>query len=319
MAEDPASSSGEAYLEEEEEGNFSGNEGEEVATAFAEEEEDENEELEDGVVNNVGNWRLTVWIDGEFWQVRFALEKMYYMFRHLSPLVYRPDRFGSLNEGFEVPPLGQKKFKILVFVPGTCVGPGASSGLTALLSAHLSTLTFIERWGIPLHMTNFNHSNIVVRTHVDHRVDLRKMANALGTDRARYDPDPSSPNSFPACFLRLHGPWLPEEQRDKVKALVYSTGRIVITGIRSEADVERCESEAKEIATHFKLDEGLQTLPSSLYYSEKKRLTGTESNLREVEETLGAMDREDYGGEIPSRTAMLVDGVSLPSIEYKPF
>ncbi len=110
----------------------------------------------------------------------------------------------------------------------------------------------------------------------------RKMADSLGSDRARYDPDPSSPNSFPACFLRLHGPWLPEEQRDKVKALVYSTGRIVITGVRSEADVSRCESEAKQIASHFMLDEVFHTLPRSLYYSEKKRLTGTESNLREV-------------------------------------
>ncbi|MEM2109044.1 MAG: TATA-box-binding protein [Candidatus Odinarchaeota archaeon] len=66
--------------------------------------------------------------------------------------------------------------------------------------------------------------NVVASVSLDDRIDLNKLSNNIS--EAEYDP-----SQFPGLVLRLKDP--------KAAILVFNTGRMVVTGLRSEEDAPK--------------------------------------------------------------------------------
>lgn len=203
----------------------------------------------DEIVNNVCYFRLALQLsDGTIAPVALNLPRIYREYRAVWPLKYDPQQFGSANARIEVRQLGLKKVAVLVFSTGKIVCPGPSSALSGLITAHAITFEMSRHLDAPFVMREYNLPNLVGKIHT-HQVDIAKMAEVLGDGMARYIPKGDS-HSFPACFVFPHRN-LPNG--DKVVYLVFRSGKVVITGCQSEADVAANWVEARELCAQFPL------------------------------------------------------------------
>ena len=80
--------------------------------------------------------------------------------------------------------------------------------------------------------------NIVATADLGARIDLNAVARSLAQKRIEYEPE-----QFPGLVYRLDEP--------KAVVLLFGTGRVVCTGVRTLEDVERA---IKRVATELRAD-----------------------------------------------------------------
>lgn len=137
----------------------------------------------------------------------------------LPDVDYNPDQFPGL-----VYRLDQPKVTALIFKSGKMVVTGAKS-VNQLVFAVKKILKTIINKGIPIHgKPQIQIQNIVASANLGAMIDLEKAALALPT--SMYEPE-----QFPGLIYRMNKP--------VVVLLIFSSGKMVITGAKREEEVER--------------------------------------------------------------------------------
>ncbi|MEB3772361.1 MAG: TATA-box-binding protein [Desulfurococcales archaeon] len=135
----------------------------------------------------------------------------------IEDVEYNPDRFPGLIYRLHVP-----KVTALIFKSGKMVVTGAKS-VNQLVNAVKIIMKNLKERGIPLHgRPRIQVQNIVASANLGVEVDLEKTA--LLIENTMYEPE-----QFPGLIYRMRDPY--------VVLLIFSSGRMVITGAKREEEV----------------------------------------------------------------------------------
>lgn len=231
----------------------------------------------DRIENCVCYFRLALQrADGTIAPIRLNLPRIDRAFRDRWSLNYDPKKFGSANIRIECRSLGLKNVAALIFSTGKVVCPGPSSPLSGLIMAHIIAAEVSRILGGPFCVRDFQLPNMVGKVHT-HRVDIAAMAEMLGNSKARYRPTGAHP--FPACFVFPH---INSARPDRVVYLVFKSGKVVITGCRSEDDVFRNMVEVRELCSHFpqRALNAANEMPSALMAAERAMIGSSGLGVR---------------------------------------
>jgi transcription initiation factor TFIID TATA-box-binding protein len=139
---------------------------------------------------------------------------------------YRPEQFPGL-----VYRLRKPKTTTLIFSSGKMVCTGAKSERQAR-EAVTKVVDELKRNGIViLRKPEIQIQNIVASAGLGGHIDLEKSTYSL--KRTMYEPE-----QFPGLIYRMDDP--------KVVILIFSTGKLVCTGAKKEAEVHRAVAELQE-------------------------------------------------------------------------
>ncbi len=130
----------------------------------------------------------------------------------------------------------------LVYHTGNVVLTGASNVQMANAAAWNLTYYF-SKHGIPVQMRNFKVENIVAKFHTGFYVDLAAFKRARGI-LVKYNPD-----QFPAAIYKGY-----RDDGKKFKILVYNTGSLVITGLRTREEAMERYIALCDLLKQYKLD-----------------------------------------------------------------
>jgi transcription initiation factor TFIID TATA-box-binding protein len=134
---------------------------------------------------------------------------------------YEPEQFPGLIYRLKEP-----KTAILLFRSGKVVCTGAKS-LDHVKTAIDIVAKQIEAAGIPIKKNpEIEVQNIVATSDLGAQIDLNAVAISLGLGKVEYEPE-----QFPGLVYRIDEP--------KVVLLLFGSGKLVCTGARKPADVER--------------------------------------------------------------------------------
>jgi len=139
---------------------------------------------------------------------------------------YRPERFPGLVYRLKKP-----KTATLIFSSGKMVCTGAKSERQAR-KAIMKVVDELKRNGIViLGKPEIQIQNIVASAGLGGKIDLEKTTYSL--KRTMYEPE-----QFPGLIYRMDDP--------KVVILIFTTGKLVCTGAKKEAEVPRAIAKLKE-------------------------------------------------------------------------
>lgn len=145
------------------------------------------------------------------------------MFPHVE---YRPEQFPGLVYRLKKP-----KTATLIFSSGKMVCTGARTGRQAK-KAIMTVVDELKRNGIAIvGKPTIQVENIVASGGLGGYIDLEKCVYAL--KKTMYEPE-----QFPGLIYRMEEP--------KVVMLLFSTGKLVCTGAKKEADVDVAVKKLKE-------------------------------------------------------------------------
>jgi len=139
--------------------------------------------------------------------------------RSVPNVEYDPEEFPGLILRLENP-----KLTALVFNSGKMVVTGAKSTQTLIKGFKKIIRLFVRHGIIIVGKPKIQIQNIVASANLGVEVDLEKAAFLL--PNTMYEPE-----QFPGLIHRMDDP--------KVVLLVFSSGKMVITGAKSEEDVQR--------------------------------------------------------------------------------
>jgi transcription initiation factor TFIID TATA-box-binding protein len=139
---------------------------------------------------------------------------------------YRPERFPGLVYRLKKP-----KTATLIFSSGKMVCTGAKSERQAR-RAIMKVVDELKRGGIViLGKPEIQIQNIVASAGLGGKIDLEKTTYSL--KRTMYEPE-----QFPGLIYRMDDP--------KVVILIFTTGKLVCTGAKKEAEVPRAIAKLQE-------------------------------------------------------------------------
>jgi transcription initiation factor TFIID TATA-box-binding protein len=139
---------------------------------------------------------------------------------------YRPEQFPGLVYRLKKP-----KTATLIFSSGKMVCTGAKSERQAR-KAVMKVVDELKRNGIViLGKPEIQIQNIVASAGLGGHIDLEKTTYSL--KRTMYEPE-----QFPGLIYRMDDP--------KVVILIFTTGKLVVTGAKKEAEVPRAVAKLKE-------------------------------------------------------------------------
>jgi len=139
---------------------------------------------------------------------------------------YRPEVFPGLVYRLKKP-----KTAILIFSSGKMVCTGAKSKRQAK-KAVMKVVDHLKRNGIVIvGKPDIQVQNIVASAGLGGTIDLEKAAYSL--KRSMYEPE-----QFPALIYRMEEP--------KVVILIFSTGKLVITGAKKEEEIYRAAAKLQK-------------------------------------------------------------------------
>jgi len=147
--------------------------------------------------------------------IRIPLEKMV---EHLEGTEYEPEQFPGLVYRVKDP-----KAAMLVFSSGKIVCTGARSIADVRKSVKkVARMLRTLKLDVPKKY-KIQIENIVASAQIPGRLDLDKIA--FGLENSEYEPD-----QFPGLVFRMKNP--------KAALLLFSSGKVICTGIRKVEDVE---------------------------------------------------------------------------------
>jgi transcription initiation factor TFIID TATA-box-binding protein len=140
---------------------------------------------------------------------------------------YEPEQFPGL-----IYRLKQPKTAILLFRSGKVVCTGGKS-MREVEESIRSVAALIKQGGqkVTLH-PKIEVQNIVATSDLGSEINLNSIAVTLGLDRVEYEPE-----QFPGLVYRLDEP--------RVVILLFGSGKLVCTGARRPADLERAVQKVK--------------------------------------------------------------------------
>jgi transcription initiation factor TFIID TATA-box-binding protein len=176
---------------------------------------------------------------------------------------YEPEQFPGL-----IYRLKQPKTAILLFRSGKVVCTGGKS-MREVEESIRSVAALIKQGGqkVTLH-PKIEVQNIVATSDLGSEINLNSIAVTLGLDRVEYEPE-----QFPGLVYRLDEP--------RVVILLFGSGKLVCTGARRPADLERAVQKVKtelEGAGLLERDRGNSSPPASRPAPKPKPTAAERSN-----------------------------------------
>ncbi len=142
-----------------------------------------------------------------------------YISREIPGVSYQPEEFPGLILRLQNP-----RLTALIFGSGKMVVTGAKS-VNQLIRGFKRILRMLARHGIVIRQKPSVHiQNIVASANLGVEVDLEKAAELL--ENSMYEPE-----QFPGLIYRMTDP--------NVVLLIFSSGKMVITGAKSEENVKK--------------------------------------------------------------------------------
>ena len=142
-----------------------------------------------------------------------------YISREIPGVSYQPEEFPGLILRLQNP-----RLTALIFGSGKMVVTGAKS-VNQLIRGFRRILRMLARHGIVIRQKPSVHiQNIVASANLGVEVDLEKAAELL--ENSMYEPE-----QFPGLIYRMTDP--------NVVLLIFSSGKMVITGAKSEENVKK--------------------------------------------------------------------------------
>jgi len=132
---------------------------------------------------------------------------------------YNPQRFAAMTIRLTKP-----RTTALVFGSGNMVCTGSKNIMESLLACRMY-VRLLQKADVPVCFHNFQVQNIVASVGVLHPIKLYELSQANGAN-VSYEPE-----MFPGLVLRISNP--------KVVFLLFRSGKIVITGAKSMAAINR--------------------------------------------------------------------------------
>ena len=159
---------------------------------------------------------------------KIELEKL----SKLKEFRYDPNKYGGRVAYFCSPHI---KGKVSIFSSGKIISVGAKDEKEAIYYLEY-VRDFLARIGIirPINL-RYNISNIVVMVSFEYPIDVEKIAKRR---KIIYEPE-----QFPAAILRISYPI-------KATALLFSSGKAIITGIKSLNQIEPVVQKITKIITN---------------------------------------------------------------------
>jgi transcription initiation factor TFIID TATA-box-binding protein len=178
---------------------------------------------------------------------------------------YEPEQFPGL-----IYRLKQPKTAILLFRSGKVVCTGGKS-MREVEESIRSVAALIKQGGqkVTLH-PKIEVQNIVATSDLGSEINLNSIAVTLGLDRVEYEPE-----QFPGLVYRLDEP--------RVVILLFGSGKLVCTGARRPADLERAVQKVKtelEGAGLLERDRGNSNSPANRPAPKPKPTTAAERSNR---------------------------------------
>ena len=162
------------------------------------------------------------------------------IFRHTKNCEYNQSRFAALKHRFRA---NHDAPTFLVFPTGkiVCVGCKTREGARSASSFFLHHLS--ATCGCFLEEATHAVRNIVSATEIGHSVHLEDFARQF-PQHCSYEPE-----VFPGLtYLYKHG-------RDTYTFLLFSTGKVVITGVKEESQVSTCVAHLQHIMSLYNADQ----------------------------------------------------------------
>lgn len=193
--------------------------------------------------------------------------------KDIMPTYFDPSGFVSLRHRIMM--RGYPQVKVMSFRGPKVVIVGGKSVAHCRLMACKYVEFIREKFHVDARMKDFESYNIVSNIHMkeneedeDFAVDLEGISEDLGP-RAVFNP-----KKIMCC--RVHS-----EKRPKEVSLYFSTGKILITGARSEADIPELHEESCRIAKKHNKRGGSKTF-------KKKNILNIE-NINKINRNIGTM------------------------------
>lgn len=140
---------------------------------------------------------------------------------------YRPKKFPGLVFALKRP-----KTKTLIFTTGKMVCTGAKSAKMASSAVRKLVRELKKKGIIILNKPVITVQNMVASAYVGGKVDLEDAAYVL--DNIMYEPE-----QFPGAIYRIKDP--------KAVILIFSTGKLVITGAKSEEQAQEAAEKVRAV------------------------------------------------------------------------
>lgn len=157
--------------------------------------------MEFQVVNVVASTRLSRSVDLR--RVSAVIPEAYFDHEHFPGIIYRRK---------------QPKSTIILFANGKFVSTGTTSEKESKMSLRISLEEVVQAEGVPAHLGPIVTVNIVATCNLGRHLDLRKI-------HALFPQSSYEPERFPGLIVR---------HPDHCASLLFSSGRVVSTGARSE-------------------------------------------------------------------------------------
>ena len=198
------------------------------------------------IVNVVACFRVEM-VDafGSPREIKINLEKLSRL-TSLWGFSYQPSCRAAFKMNVEDKQGGIKHCTMLLFSTGRVVLTAATSEMHALAAATL-LVNFLSRIsGMPLTHRNFRVTNIVCDMFVGSELDLDKLE---ATSEATVAREILGEKQFPACRIRRN-------TATKRKALVFDSGRVLMMGYRSKAELQEDRLWVHKLCERYALLDG---------------------------------------------------------------
>lgn len=177
---------------------------------------------------------------------------LYYLATKAGFVDYNPSKFAAATIRLHTP-----RTTALVFASGNIVCTGAKTELQSRLASRMCA-RLLQKIGLNVMFKNFSIQNIVASASAGYPVKLREMASEH-TQASSYEPE-----LFPGLIYRQTDP--------KIVFLVFRSGKIVITGARSNTVLfDNFYKFRNTVLIHYR-DHFDLTTSSSMYRRSGKRL-----------------------------------------------
>jgi transcription initiation factor TFIID TATA-box-binding protein len=157
----------------------------------------------------------------------------------------------------------------LIFASGRLVITGSRSESAALTSVYIYTRLIRQAMQCPLRITSVNIQNLVASTDVGQYINIDELSKTLMLSTI-YDA-----SLFPGLRLKIADP--------PMKALIFLRGKVVLTGAKQRADIEKAWAIVKAVVQPFLTDKPIQhiDITSAKQASKKLKLVDMDDALEE--------------------------------------
>jgi TATA-box binding protein (TBP) (component of TFIID and TFIIIB) len=238
------------------------------------------------IVNVVAKYRF-VYMDelGDLYPVEINIPKLT-KYERIFPFKYNPNNFAAAPIKIFNKEMNTKVTTELLFNTGNTIHTGGETEAEIRDDAYAFNNLLISILGIPLTVIDFKITNIVCKMNMGFNINIIRLHDFLGDDRAKYVP--KGPRAFPALRVkRLTGL--------KEAALIFVSGAVIFGGAKNREIARENLKLIYDMCKSFKDDEITRLTPQE--YSNIGRKEALRNFSKKIQDAVIKEEKNDE--EIP--------------------